>query len=86
MRRVPTQLLESALALALGLAALLADLSGGVRPAGAVFVLAIAAYTLGRQILFPWRDLPRTTSYGRTLIIAVTVLVLLAGAVAAAFT
>jgi phosphatidylglycerol:prolipoprotein diacylglycerol transferase len=83
MRRVPTQLLESALALALGLATLVAVLSGSAKPAGTVFVAAIGAYTLGRQLLFPWRDLPRKTSYGRLLTIAMTALVVLADVIAA---
>jgi phosphatidylglycerol:prolipoprotein diacylglycerol transferase len=86
MRRVPTQLLESALALALGVAALVAVLSTAAKPAGFVFAGAIAAYTLGRQLLFPWRDLPRKTSHGRTLTIAVTAAVLLAEALAAVLT
>jgi len=77
-RRIPTQLLESALALALGVAASLAVLTGGVQPAGTVFVGAIAAYTLGRQLLFPLRDLARKTSHGRTLTAAVAGAVLLA--------
>jgi phosphatidylglycerol:prolipoprotein diacylglycerol transferase len=49
-RRVPTQLLESALALVLGLAAFVAVLAHG--PAnGAFFVTALVGYTLGRQII-----------------------------------
>jgi phosphatidylglycerol:prolipoprotein diacylglycerol transferase len=76
-RRIPTQLFESALALVLGVAALFAVLSGAVRPAGVVFVGAIAAYTLGRQLLFPLRDLPRKTSHGRVLTMAVAAAVVL---------
>jgi prolipoprotein diacylglyceryltransferase len=86
MRRVPNQLLESALALALGVAALVAVLSTAAKPAGVVFAGAIAAYTLGRQLLFPLRDLPRKTSHGRTLTIAVTAAVVLAEALAAVLT
>jgi hypothetical protein len=36
--------------------------------------------TLGRQLLFPWRDLPRKCSHGRTL--ALTIAVLLVEALA----
>jgi phosphatidylglycerol:prolipoprotein diacylglycerol transferase len=77
-RRIPTQLQESALALALGLGALLAVLRATVEPAGSVFVGSIAAYTLGRQLLFPWRDLPRKTSHGRTLAAAAAAAIVLA--------
>jgi phosphatidylglycerol:prolipoprotein diacylglycerol transferase len=77
-RRIPTQLLESALALGLGLAALLVVLKGSVGPDGAVFVAAIAGYTLGRQVLLPWRDLPRKTPHGRRLTAAVAAAVVLA--------
>ena len=75
VRRIPTQLLESMLALGIGLVALLAVWDGPSDPAGVVFVGALAAYTLGRQLLFPLRDLPRHTAHGRVLTTA------LAGAV-----
>jgi phosphatidylglycerol---prolipoprotein diacylglyceryl transferase len=78
VRRVPTQLVEAALALVVGLVALLVVLRGAAKPAGGVFVGAIAAYTLGRQVLFPMRDLPRNTSHGRMLTIVVAALVVLA--------
>jgi phosphatidylglycerol:prolipoprotein diacylglycerol transferase len=77
-RRIPTQLLESALAFVLGIVALLAVLRRAVEPAGAAFVGAIAAYTLGRQLLFPWRDLPRKTSRGRMFTAALATAVVLA--------
>jgi len=35
------------------------------RPRGVVLVGAIAAYTLGRQLLFPLRDNARKTAHGR---------------------
>lgn len=70
VRRVPTQLMEAAIALAVGLAALLAALAV-VASGGAVFVASIAAYTLGRQLLFPLRDLPRHSAHGRRLTMAV---------------
>jgi phosphatidylglycerol:prolipoprotein diacylglycerol transferase len=78
VRRIPTQLLEAAVALAIGVAALLAVLTQAVEPPDIVFPAAMAAYTLGRQLLFPWRDLPRRTAHGRTLALAVTIAVVLA--------
>jgi phosphatidylglycerol:prolipoprotein diacylglycerol transferase len=62
----------------LGIVALLAVLRRAVEPAGAAFVGAIAAYTLGRQLLFPWRDLPRKTSRGRIFTVALATAVVLA--------
>ncbi len=75
MRRIPTQLLESTVALVVGLAALLAVWATTAHPAGVVFVGAIAAYTLGRQLLFPLRAGPRHTAHGRTLTMALAGLV-----------
>lgn len=77
-RRVPTQLFESALALLVGATALLTVWIGSPQPAGVVFVAALAAYILGRQLLFPLRDLPRNTSHGRVLTMAAAGLVLVA--------
>lgn len=78
VRRVPVQLFEAGMALTIGAVALLAAWSGIVDVAGAVFVAAIAAYTFGRQLLFPWRELPRKTMHGRTVAMAVTLAVVLA--------
>lgn len=75
-RRVPTQLMESALAGALGAAALAAVWATPPEPTGVVFVGAIAAYTLGRQLLFPLRDLPRKTVRGRHLAMLAAALIL----------
>jgi phosphatidylglycerol:prolipoprotein diacylglycerol transferase len=86
MRRIPTQLLESALCLALAAGAFAAGHSSAARPPGAVFVGAIASYILGRQLLLPLRDLPRTTSYGRLVATAVSATVVLAELVAVTFT
>jgi phosphatidylglycerol:prolipoprotein diacylglycerol transferase len=62
-RRIPTQLLESALAFSLGLGVLLVVLGHG--PAGgAFFVAALAAYTLGRQGILRLRAEPRKTRLG----------------------
>jgi phosphatidylglycerol:prolipoprotein diacylglycerol transferase len=70
VRRIPTQLLESTLALLVGIAALLAHSLAAPRPAGVVFVGSIAAYTLGRQLLFPLRDRPRRPAWRRVLVLA----------------
>ena len=67
VRRIPVQLLESALAGVLGLVALLAVVSATPPVGGVVFVAAIAAYTFGRQVLFPIRSIARTTTHGRTI-------------------
>lgn len=84
-RRIPTQLIESSGALLVGLVALLAVTAMTPDPSGVVFVGAIAAYTLGRQLLFPLRDLPRTTSHGRLVVMALTSLVLVVDVVVALF-
>ena len=76
VRRIPTQLLESALARLVGLSSLGVVWTTTPSPAGVVFVGAIAAYTLGRQLLFPLRDLPRNTTGGRTFAMVTASLVL----------
>ena len=86
VRRIPTQLLESAMALVVGVVALLAVLTTSPHPAGVVFIGAIAAYTLGRQFLFPLRDLPRHTLHGRAVTIVLVGFVLVADLAVAAFT
>lgn len=75
MRRIPVQLLESAAALMIGLAALLAVRIATPDPAGVVFIAAIAAYTLGRQLLFPLRADPHTAR-GRTFTMALAGIVI----------
>lgn len=84
VRRIPTQLLESALAAAIGATGLVLLVLGPPTPGGVVFVGTLATYTLGRQLLFPLRDLPRTTSNGR-LIVAVTTGLIALGSVVVAF-
>ena len=76
VRRIPTQLLESSVALLVGLVSLLGLTAARPTPSGAVFVGAMAAYTLGRQLLFPLRDLPRNTSHGRPVVMAIAAIVL----------
>ncbi len=82
-RRIPTQLLESTMALLLGVAALLIVVILAPQPHGVVFAGGIAAYTLGRQLLFPLRDLPRRTARGRIVTMAISGFVLLAAVLAA---
>jgi len=79
-RRIPTQLLESVLALSLGLGVFVADLGHG--PAGgAYFVGALAAYILGRQGLLHLRTEPRKTRLGGLATSALAALVLSAAVV-----
>ena len=79
-RRVPTQLLELALAGILGLVALVAVLRHG--PAGgAFFVAGLAAYTLGRQGILHLRAEPRKTRLGGLVTAALSALVLIAAVV-----
>ncbi|MFC4950958.1 prolipoprotein diacylglyceryl transferase family protein [Pseudonocardia sp. GCM10023141] len=72
IRRFPTQLFESALALLIGSAAGAALAVAEPSPAGGVFVATVAAYTFGRQVLFPLRSLRRHTWYGRHLVMLAT--------------
>ena len=78
MRRIPVQVMESGLALAVALAALSVLLTAAPQPAGVVFVAAVAAYTLGRQLLFTLRAGPRHTSHGRTATAILSAVVLAA--------
>jgi len=79
-RRIPTQLLESVLALNLGLGVLVVVLGHG--PAsGAFFVAALAAYTLGRQGLLRLRAETRKTRLGGLVTAALAALVLVAAVV-----
>ncbi len=79
-RRIPTQLLESLLALSLGLGVLIAVLDHG--PAGGVyFVGGLAAYILGRQGILHLRAEPRKTRLGGLFTAALSALVLLTAVV-----
>ena len=79
-RRIPTQLLELALALSLGLGVLVAVLSYG--PAGgAYFFGALAAYVLGRQEILHLRAEPRKTRLGGLVTATLAALVLTAAVV-----
>ena len=72
VRRVPSQLYESGVALLVGLVALLALLTTTPSRPGVVFIGAIAAYTFGRQLVFPLRANPGHTRYGRVAVLALT--------------
>jgi phosphatidylglycerol:prolipoprotein diacylglycerol transferase len=79
-RRIPTQLLESMLALSLGLGVLVTVLGHG--PAsGAFFVGGLAAYILGRQGILHLRAEPRKTRLGGLVAVALAALVLIADVV-----
>ncbi len=74
-RRIPTQLMESALALGLGLGTLVEVLTHG--PArGAFFVAGLAAYTLGRQGILRLRAEPQQTELSGWATAAAATLVL----------
>jgi phosphatidylglycerol:prolipoprotein diacylglycerol transferase len=73
---VPTQLLEASLAGALAMLVSAALWTRMVRPHGVVFVGGLAAYTLGRQLLFPLRDQPRTTARGRVSVLVASFAIL----------
>jgi phosphatidylglycerol:prolipoprotein diacylglycerol transferase len=76
-RRIPTQLLESMLALILGLGILMAVLVHGTAD-GVFFVAALATYTLVRQGILRLRAEPRKTRLGGLVIGALAALVLIA--------
>lgn len=76
-RRVPTQLMESALAASLAVFALVVIWALG--PAnGAIFVAGLAAYTLGRQGILFLRAEPRKTKLGLPIVVGVSSLTLVA--------
>lgn len=82
VRRIPVQLLEAAMAFAIGIGTLALFSSGPLPLPGALFVGAVAAYTVGRQLLFPLRYEPRRTSAGRLLTLAAAGLVVVAAVLA----
>lgn len=76
VRRIPVQLIESASAASLAIAALAVVLLTSPTTGGLIFVGAMATNTFIRQPLFKLRGTPRATSYGRPLTMALTALVL----------
>lgn len=84
-RRIPTQLLESLLCLAIGSVALILVLLSVVGVSDALFLGAVAAYVLGRQFLLPLRLEPRKSSAGPRLTMSAAALVLGSVILVAAF-
>ncbi|APX04244.1 hypothetical protein BWQ92_01140 [Arthrobacter sp. QXT-31] len=82
-RRHPVQLYEAFLALLIGLGTLPFMLAAPLNFPGLVFVATVTVYTLGRQLLFPLREDPRTRR-GRALTIAACILILAAAIMLAA--
>ena len=78
IRRIPAQLMEAFLGLAIGITALAIVLAAGLGDSGELFIGAVAAYTLGRQVILPLRAEARQTSLGRPLTMALAALVLVA--------
>lgn len=83
MRRIPVQLMESTLAGVLAVLTLLAVLIWGTSAGGLVFVAGVAAYTAGRQLLFPLRRIARATSHGRVVTLVLACAALLVAALVA---
>lgn len=69
-RRIPVQFLESAMTATLAVVTGLLVATGAVTVGGTAFVIGLALYTLGRQGLFPLRDIPRLSRWGRPLVAA----------------
>ena len=76
-RRHPVQLYEAFLALLIGIGTLPFMLGTALTIPGLVFTAAVTVYTLGRQLLFPLREDPRTRR-GRALTVAACILILAA--------
>lgn len=77
-RRIPTQLLESLLSLAIATATLILVLGWTSARPGGVFVGGLAAYTLGRQFLLPLRARPLYTRFARPVAIGAAAIALVA--------
>lgn len=78
VRRIPVQLIESAMAGTVATAVLLAVALLDPAVDGLLFVIGLSAYTFGRQVLFPLRGIPRATAYGRVAMMVLTGLVVAA--------
>ena len=81
VRRIPVQLLESGLAGVIAVTTSVAVATMDPPVDGLLFVAGFGAYTLGRQVLFPLRGIPRTTSHGRVVTLGLSA-VLVVGALA----
>lgn len=73
VRRVPTQLLESALAATLGTTSVLVLIGGPPEVGGVVAVTVLAVYTIGRQVLLSLRSIPRRTTWGRAAVVVLAI-------------
>jgi len=82
VRRIPVQLFESCLAGVAGALALAAIIGFGANAGGLIFVAGFAAYTAGRQVLFPLRDIPRSTIRGPKIMLGSASFVALAATAA----
>jgi phosphatidylglycerol:prolipoprotein diacylglycerol transferase len=82
IRRVPTQLIEAALCLAIGIVGMVIVLVGGLGDSGILLAGSLAAFVLGRQMILPYRAEPRQTSFGRPLTIALAGAALIVSVVA----
>ena len=76
VRRIPVQLLESAMAGTVAALTLVAVIVLDPPVGGLLFLAGLSAYTFGRQVLFPLRGIPRKTAQGRLVTMVVTGLVL----------
>jgi phosphatidylglycerol:prolipoprotein diacylglycerol transferase len=72
IRRYPVQLVEAACTGVIGAVALALVLTAEPHLRGAIFLGAIASYTLTRQFLFPLRSEARTMPWGRKVAFAVS--------------
>jgi phosphatidylglycerol:prolipoprotein diacylglycerol transferase len=75
-RRIPIQLWEALLCLTLALVMLLVGLQGTINVPGTIAVGGLAAYTLGRQVLFRFRVEPRRSRVGLPLVVAIATVVI----------
>lgn len=85
-RRFPVQLWEALLCLTIGVATLTLATRPLVNVPGAIALGGLAAYTLGRQLLFTFRAESRRSSIGRPSALATAAAVLVADAVCWAIT
>lgn len=84
VRRIPTQLLESALAATIGATALGVLVAAGFSGfPGTIFIGTLAAYVVGRQLLLPLRAESSKTRHGRVITLATAATILLADIVVA---
>ncbi len=76
VRRIPVQLMESALCASLVGFSLVALRTSAASGSGVVLVVCFSAYLVGRQLLFPLRAMARVTRHGRMVTLVIASLVL----------